>query len=72
MIFRTELVLYFDQIVEVTFVTCVTLVQLFSALQALMPYNAHDPLRELCKRITLPNNPNGFLLDGYSKRVRFY
>jgi hypothetical protein len=73
-IFRTDLVLYFDKIVEVTFVTCVTLLQLFSTLQALMPYNAHDPLRELCERITSPNNPNGFVLDvdDHSKRARFY
>jgi hypothetical protein len=71
-IFRTGLVFYFDRIVEITFITCVSLVQMFSALQALMPYNAHDPLRELCQRITEPNNPNGFLLDGHSKRARFY
>jgi hypothetical protein len=44
----------------------------FASLEGFMPRNDPDPLRALCERIASPNYSNEFLLDGHSKRARFY
>lgn len=71
-IFRTDLVLYFDQINYITFKICIGLVMVFASLESFMPHNNPDPLLTFCEQITSPNYPHEFLLDGHSKRARFY
>jgi hypothetical protein len=71
-IFSTNLVLYSDRIVLISTMVCGALVVMSGPLENLMPYDADDPLRVLCERMTLPNRFNGCLLTGHSKRARFY
>jgi hypothetical protein len=71
-IFRTELVFYFDWIVGVTCLVCFQSLLTFTALEDLMPHNFHDRLRTLCERIALLSEPGECLLNGHSKCARFY
>lgn len=71
-IFCTDLILYFDRIFAISSAVCLTQLALGIYLEALMPHNADDQLRELCERITLPKILNESLHNGHSKRARFY
>ncbi len=70
--FGTNLILYSDNIVRISSLTCSGLVTLFVSLEGLMPYGVDDPLHVFRQRITYRNNRNNFSLDGQSRCTRFY
>jgi hypothetical protein len=71
-IFRTDLVLYYDWIVAITPAFCLVFVGVFSVLEAFMPHISHDQLYTLCERLARPHTFDECLFDGHSKLARFY
>lgn len=71
-IFRSDLIYYFDDIVRVTYSVCFQCIFFFPLLEGFMPHKHPDPLHALCERIILPHQSNECLLHGNSKRARFY
>ena len=70
-IFHTDIVPQFDELILVVPVLCFTCFLTFSCLEVSMPYKSSDPLLTLCKIIASPIDSNE-ILHGRSNCARFY
>ena len=71
-VFCTDLILYCDQIAYISSSVCLLLLMHYPLLMAYLSQNVDDPLSLLCGHNISSNDLHEYLLNGNSKRARFY
>ena len=71
-IVRTELILYFNQIVPLCFMICFMLIFTFATLEMYVPHRFQDPLSVFCAYHSPPYQHCEYLKNDISRPARFY
>jgi hypothetical protein len=71
-VFCTDLIIYYDQVVYISSTICFFLVLHYPLLMAYLSENVDDPFSVICGHNISPNDLHEFLLNDTSKRARFY